>query len=216
MLDLPANLVAEKNKIHGSGAWVLLLEITLTDTENSAGATVLRICNNNEDITFEGNVYTKFNFQVSIIESNIEGEIPTVNLQVSNITKLLQPYLNSLDGGLGSTVKMILVNSDYLADDYSELEMTFTVIGCEASNYWVNWTLGMINPYRSRFPQYRYLAKHCSWEFTGGVSVGVNVECGYIGVFTTCNHTLEDCVLRNNTANYGGNLGMKSGGFQIA
>ncbi len=216
MLDLPANLISEKNKIHSGAAWILLLEITLTDTEDSGGPTILRICNNNEDVVFEGDTYTKFNFQMSIVESNIEGEIPSVNLQVSNITKLLQPYLNDMDGGLGATVKMTLVNSDYLAEDYSELEMTFTVIGCEASNYWVSWTLGMINPYRSRFPQYRYLALHCSWEFTGGVEIGINVECGYIGAFETCNHTLGDCVLRENPDNFGGNLGMKSGGFQIA
>jgi phage-related protein len=209
MLDLPANLIAEKNKLSGTAPWILLLEITLTD-DDSAGPTILRICNNNEDVTFDGDVYTKFNFRMGIVESGIEGAIPTVKLQVSNVTKFLQSYLNDLDGGLESTVKMILVNTDHLTEDYSELEMNFTVMGCTAGPYWVEWTLGMVNPLNSRFPQYRYLANHCPWEFADGV------ECGYVGVESTCNHTLSDCVERNNAANFGGRLGMKSGGLQIA
>lgn len=209
MLELPANLIAEKNKLVSTAPWILLLEITLTDTP-SAGATVLRICNNNEDITFEGNIYSAFSFQMGIVESGVEGSIPAVKLQVSNVTKFLQPYLNDLDGGLESTVKIILVNTDHLAEDYSELEMYFTVMGCTASPYWVEWTLGMVNPITSRFPQYRYLAKHCPWEFADGV------ECGYAGALTTCDHTLSDCVERENSAFFGGWLGMKSGGLKIA
>lgn len=209
MLDLPANLIAEKNKLETTAPWLLLLEITLTDTP-SAGATVLRICNNNEDVTFKGHVYPAFSFQMGIVESGVEGAIPVVSLRVSNVTKFLQPYLNDFDGGLGSTVKITLVNTDHLTENYDELEMYFTVMACTAGPLWVEWTLGMANPLNSRFPQYRYLAKHCPWQFADGV------ECGYAGVLTTCDHTLPDCVERDNTANFGGWLGMKSGGLQLA
>ncbi len=204
MTELPASLIAEKNKLSSTAPWILLLEITLTD----AGPTILRICNNKEDISFEGNVYTKFNFQLGIVESGIEGQIPVVRLKVSNVTKFLQPYLNDLDGGMGSTIKIILVNTDHLAEDYSELEMSFTVMDCMASTYWVEWSLGMANPLNSRFPQYRYLANHCPWDFKG-------LECGYVGGESDCNHTLSDCVERSNTAFFGGQLGMKSGGLRL-
>ena len=203
MLSLPANLIAEKNKLHSTAPWIILLDITLTDD------TVLRFCNNNENVTFSGNLYTFFPFTIGPVEYSAEGQIPVVPLKVCNVTRVLQPYLNALDGAVGSTVVMTLVNTDHLAEDYSELELTFTVTGCETDAMWVTWTLGMANPYNKRFPLYRYLADHCSWVFKGA-------ECGYSGAETICNRTLERCSELNNTAYFGGYKGMKGGGLQIA
>lgn len=210
MKDLPANLVTEKNKVYGSDPWITLLEITLTDS------TVIRLCNNTADITYDSDVYTSFPFLIDPIISDAEGMIPALSLKVSNITRFLQPYLESLNGGLGSTVKFIIVNTGLLSEDYTELELTFTIMGCAATAKWVEWTLGMANPFNRRFPLWRYLAEHCPWTFTGGVAVGENVECGYTGAYTTCNHTLEDCVLRENTAYFGGYIGIMSGNVKLA
>jgi len=210
MKSLSANLVAEKNKLHSTDPWLILLDITLSDS------TVIRLVRNTEDISYGGNTYTAFPFDLSMVESNATGQIPTVTLKVCNITRFLTPYLESLDGGLESTVVITIVNNALLSEDYSELEMEFNVIGCDADAYWVTWTLGMANPINRRFPLYRYLANHCAWTFTGGAAVGVNVECAYVGAFTTCNRTLSDCVARGNTARFGGFLGMQSDGIRIA
>ena len=210
MKSLPANLVTEKNKLHSTDPWLILLEITLTD------ATVIRLVCNTEDIDFGGNTYTAFPFELSIVESNSTGQIPLVTLKVSNITRFLTPYLKDLDGGLESTVTITVVNAGLLSETYSELDMDFTVMGCEVDAVWVTWTLGMANPINRRFPLYRYLANHCAWTFTGGVAVGENVECAYLGAYTTANWTLSDCVLRGNTARFRGFLGMQSDGIRIA
>ncbi len=210
MKELPANLITEKNKVYGSDPWITMLEITLTDS------TVIRLCNNNEDVVYDGNTYTSFPFIIDPIISDAEGVIPALSLKVSNVTRFLQPYLESLNGGLNSTVKLTIVNTGLLTEDYTELELTFTVMGCSSSSQWVEWKLGMANPYNRRFPLWRYLAEHCPWTFTEGVAVGVNVECSYIGAYTTCDHTLENCVLRENTANYGGYIGMMSGAVKLA
>jgi len=205
MKTLPINLIAEKNLMHSPEPWLILLEITLSDV----GATVLRFVKNTEDIVFDGNTYTAFPFQLSIVESNSEGQIPQVTLKVCNITRLLTPYLESLDGGIDSTVKVIVVNNGHLDEDYSELELEFSVMGCEADVLWVTWTLGMINPLNRRFPLYRYLANHCNWIFRGA-------ECGYAGASTVCNRSFDDCIARENTANFGGFLGMQNDGIRIA
>ena len=210
MKALPAALVGEKNKLHSTSPWLLLLDITLTDT------TAIRLVRNTEDIVFNGNTYTAFPFDLSNVESNSDGQIPTVTLKVSNITRFLTPYLESLDGGLESTVKVTVVNAGLLSENYSELDMEFQVMGCEADAYWVTWNLGMANPINRRFPLYRFLANHCSWTFTGGLAVGVNIECSFLGAFTTCNRTLENCAERENTERFGGFLGMQSDGIRIA
>lgn len=214
MKNLPNNLTLEKNLVHASTPWIVLLDVTLTDTDNSAGATVLRFAANNENVTFGGNVYTALPFEASLINVNAQGKIPTVNLRVLNITRVLTPYLNSLDGGLNSTVKMTLINTGHLGEDYSELELEFEVLGCEVNAYWVSWTLGMANPLNQRFPLYRFLANHCNWEFEG-------LECGYVAgsgetIYTTCDRTLTQCIQRTQQVNFGSFIGMNNDSIRIA
>ena len=210
MRNLPSNLIAEKNKLHSTDPWLILLDIVLSDS------TAIRLVRNTDDVEFGGNTYTAFPFELSIVESNSTGQIPRVTLKVCNITRFLTPYLNSLNGGLESTVTVTVVNAGLLSESYSELDMVFEVMGCEVDAYWVSWTLGMANPLNRRFPLFRILASHCAWTFTGGLAVGGNVECSYIGAETTCNRTLSDCVARSNTARFGGFLGMQSDGIRIA
>ena len=210
MKSLSANLVAEKNKLHSTDPWLIFLDIVLPDT------TEIDLVRNTENVPYNGKEYTAFPFELSMVESNSTGQIPTVTLKVCNITRLLTPHLNSQNGGLDSTVKVTVVNAGFLSESYSELEMEFTVMGCEENETWVTWTLGMANPINRRFPLYRFLANHCAWAFTGGLAVGENIECAYIGAFTTCNRTLSECVARGNTARWGGFLGMQSDGIRIA
>jgi len=212
MKSLSDNLKAEKNKIHSTYPWLILLDITLTDNDDSAGPTVFRFVKNNEDVIYQGNTYTAFPFILDWIGSDVDGEIPLVSLKVSNITRILTPYLNSLDGGLGSTVKLTLVNHGLLAEDYSELELDFTVMGCTADAYWVTWTLGMMNPANQRFPLYRYIANYCPYNFYND---GTG-ECGYSGDLATCLHTYDACIVHGNEVNFGGDLGMQNDGIRIA
>ena len=157
MKTYPDNLISEKNKVSTTSAWLVLLEITLTDSENSGGPTIFRLVSNNEDITFDGYVWTHFPFRMSILSENSDGEIENVKLEVSNVSRLLTPYLRDLDGGLQSEVKVIVVNSAYLNEDYASTEYYFTVQGCKTSAYMVTWSLGMPSPLNQRFPFYRYL-----------------------------------------------------------
>jgi len=50
---LPAAIVAEKNKLMSENPWIYLFEITISEAE------YLRVCNNNENVSFEGNVYRR-------------------------------------------------------------------------------------------------------------------------------------------------------------
>lgn len=170
MKSLPANIIIEKNKLASPNPWLILLEITLTDTD----ATILRFVRNTEDVIFEGNTYTAFPFEIEPTKQGSKGEIPTITLSVSNITRVLQTYLDELEGGIGSTVKIIVINTKHLSEDYSELEMIFDVIACHSTVQWVVFTLGAPNPLRQRFPLERYLALHCSFVFE-------SAECSYIG-----------------------------------
>lgn len=200
--DLPASLILEKNKTATASAWLVLLEITLTDT------TVYRLARSQEDVTFDGDVYNSFNFQLDPMVQNSAGEIPSLVLRVSNITHLIEAKLQELDGGMGSTIKIIVVNSALLAENHSELVMEFNVLGCTHDVEWVSFTLGAPSPLNLRFPLHKYLALHCSWRFR-------SAECAYIGVGDTCERTLKACREYVNSPRFGGFPGLRSGGIRI-
>jgi len=143
--SLPASLILEKNKLASPNPWLVLLTITLTDS------TVLRFVRNTDDITYKGNVYTAFPFEITPSKQDNRGEIPTVTLTVSNVSQLLEPYLDEQDGGVGASVVITVLNAARLDEDYAELEMTFDVLAC-----------------------YMYLAQHCGFVYEGA-------ECGYVG-----------------------------------
>lgn len=284
MKILPPNIIIEKNKTASPYSWLILLEITLTDS------TILRFVRNNEDITFDGDVYTAFPFEIEPTGEMSKGQIPSITLRVSNITNLLEPFLESLNGAIGSTVKVTVVNSNRLTENYTELELIYDVIATNSTAQWVTFTLGAPNPLRQRFPLHKYLSLHCRFQYkdvedqigprclypgeivtaitkasnakisvnSHPFSVGnvikfadvigmieINGQSGTIlnadpdadgnaftvdidsGAYTTyvsngkagysvCKKTLEDCRERDNSTNFGGFPGIRSGSVRIA
>jgi phage-related protein len=206
MRSLSNALIAEKNKISSDQPWLILLEVTWNDEES----TVFRLVRNTEDVTFQSNTYTAFFFELDAFRYTGRGDIPTLELRVANATRLLQPFLEEAAGGVGSTVKITIVSAGLLNEDYSDLEETFEVVASHCDAQWVTFVLGAPSPLRKRIPLYRYLALHCRWagQFKG-------VECKYVGVETTCDGTLATCRGYSNTANFGGFVGLRSGGMKV-
>lgn len=125
---------------------------------------------------YDAQLYTAFPFQLEPINTESKGRIASVLLHVSNITRYLQPYLESLSGGMGTTVKLSVVNTGCVLDSdtvsYEENSMLFEVIDCTSDSQWVTFTLGAPNPLIQRFPLDRYYAEHCN-------SIFGDVVCSY-------------------------------------
>lgn len=203
MKNLPANLIIEKNRIASQNAWLVLLDITLTDN------TRFYLVKNTENIIFNRQTYYAINFEIEPTKHSGRGEIPTVTLRVSNVLRILQAHLERLTGGVGSSIKVTVVNSAHLNENYAELEMTFDVIATIADAQWVTFTLGAPNPLRRRFPLYRYIADHCAWQFRSR-------ECNYTGAAVTCRRTFRECRELGNTRRFGGFKGLSGGGIRVA
>lgn len=202
MKNLPANLILEKNKLASTGAWLLLLDVNLPDTS------VLRLARNTDNVTFGGNTYTAFPFEIEASNEGSQGEIPTVTLRLSNVTRNLQGYLEAQGGAVGASVVLTVVSSLYLAENYSELQLTYDVLAATADAQWVVFTLGAAFPQRRRFPLLRAIAHHCAWTYKGR-------ECNYGGGLTACKRTLADCQAHANAARFGGRPGL-SGNVRLA
>lgn len=223
-MTLAQHLILAKNKTGDSDPWIALLKITLNDVGN----TIFKLANNTENIWFndgDGNeeyIAFPFNLQVTRTSGN---EIPQLELEVSNITRLIQPYLEDLDGAINSIVKISLVHVNSITTnvigkvaDYADLIQTYDVIGTQCNSNWVKFILGSPSPLRQPFPPNKYLAQHCAWQFDTATTP--SPECNYringdgFGK-TVCKRTFEDCTAHSNEERFGGFFGLQTGGIRI-
>ncbi|MEK6531253.1 MAG: hypothetical protein AABZ23_02025 [Deltaproteobacteria bacterium] len=129
MKTLSQAIIMEKNRLASKAAYLILLKVSLPDGTN------LYLINNTEDLVYNGQVYTAMPFDIEAVKSSAKGEIPTVNLKISNITRIMQYYLEKTAGGVGSEVTLIVVRTPQT--DEFELSQDFKSGGDGAKLY--NW-----------------------------------------------------------------------------
>jgi lambda family phage minor tail protein L len=204
MLTLPSLIITEKNKLSSTGAWIVLLTITMPDS------TVIRLARNNEDVVYQGNTFTAFDFSIDEISSDSKGQLPSVVLRIGNAGRVMQAYLEAQDGIVGASVLIQVVNSSLLNQDFSELDLTFEVQKASADARYVSFELGIPSPLNKRFPLYRYSGTICNW-----VSRFKGAECKYSGPVTSCDGRRSTCISLNNIENWGGFTGLGQGGVRF-
>lgn len=205
MKQLSDNLIEKKNELAVADPWLVLVDIAIPGV-----AETIHLVNNNENITFAGQLYTAANFILDPPKFSSKGDIPSVTLKVCNVAQIMEPYMEEHDGGIGSTVTVRVVNAGLLSENYAELEMTFDVIGASADVQWATFQLGAPNPLQFRFPLDRYIALRCRY-----VAHYKGVECAYSGALATCNGTLDDCRAHGNSARFGGFPGLNGAGLHL-
>lgn len=204
MKNIPLALRQAKNVFGQNSPWLMLLKLTLPAPNN----TVFRIVPNTEDIVFGSQTYTAFPVEIDLPNESSKGEIPSITLRVSNITRILQGHLEALNGASGTTCELVIVNSALLTENYAELTTEFEVLSSSYNSQWITLKCGASNPLRKRFPLDKYFANHCTWQFKGA-------ECSYVGIDTSCDRTLKACKLKANTARFGGSPGLDPNGLRV-
>lgn len=202
--NLPIAIIAEKNKLNMDEPWLAFLHLS------GDGFTDLYFVNNTDDVTWQGQLYTAFPFKLGVQKYSNTGKIPSLDLQVSNVRRVLQPHIDALDGLMGMQVTISIVSHALLSDPHTELSVDLEIISTVSNDQWVTFSLGTPNPLRQRFPLYVFIANTCNWvkHFKGA-------ECKLVHADTTCKGTLEQCELYGNTANFGGHPGLNPDGIRV-
>lgn len=200
MLTLSAVAKREKNKIYTGSAFVILLDILLEDD-------VARICYNTEDITWNGNIYQAFPFDIGDISEKTDGSDPNVQLRVDNTSQALQSIVEENAGANGTEVIIRVVNTAAMSST-PELEEHFVVTKTDIDRQYITFHLGTEYSSRTRRPKERYMKNNCPFQYKG-------VRCGATAEQTSCNHTLTDCRLRNNSERFGGFPGIDQKGVYV-
>jgi phage-related protein len=215
-LPLSSVAIAEKNKLTAGSVFLLLLEITIPGV-----GTPIRVVGNNEDITWRTYTWQAFPFELDEISDGNKGEVPRVDLRVSNVSRAMEVYLADYDaytkanGYSPVTVSIFVLNSLNLASATPEVEHIFELTQPKTNSLWATFTLGAENLFSRRFPVHRILKNHCRFHFN--YPPGNDLLCGWSGGgFTTCGKTLTDCRARSNSSRFGGFLGVGASGLRIA
>lgn len=195
MLSISAISKAEKNKLSTDSCFLILLEIRLQN--------IVYICYNNEDITWKGQLYQAFPFEIGEVAED-ETTDPHVSLKVSNVARGMQWYVEDSGGGVGTQVILRVVNSLNLNGD-ADLEEFFVVTDCKIDEQWIEFTLGNGYSAKTRRPLDRYMKNNCPFKYKG-------IRCGYIGPMESCMHTLSDCRAHGNSRRFGGFAGIDQKG----
>lgn len=195
MLSISAISKAEKNKLSTDSCFLILLEIRLQNT--------VYICYNNEDVTWKGQLYQAFPFEIGEVAED-ETTDPHVSLKVSNVARGMQWYVEDSGGGVGTDVILRVVNSLNMNGD-ADLEEYFVVTACKIDEQWIEFTLGNGYSAKTRRPLDRYMKNNCPFKYKG-------IRCGYRGSMESCMHTLSDCRAHGNSRRFGGFAGIDQKG----
>lgn len=202
MLSLSAVAKQEKNKLSTGSVFIVLLDIDLKDGD------VIRVCYNTEDVTWNGNLYQAFPFELGEVSEATDGSDPSVELKVDNTSRALSYYIESSGGAVNMPVVLRVVNTENLNSVEAELEESFVVQKTSVAEDFVTFTLGAEYSSRTRRPLNRYMKNNCPFKYKG-------VRCGYNGNIPTCYHTLVDCREHDNSKRFGGFPGIDQKGVYI-
>ena len=196
--------ISDLNGLGGNGVLVVTLDITIPNND------VIYVVRNNENITYDGNEYIAFPFEIDGLNQTSKDEVPTWTVRVDNTTRILESYILNYD----NYIKQNGINGNYVqcicrvlnTNDLSEpiLEEYFELTQPSADSKWVTFNLGASSPYNQQFPTKKIYQNFCQWKFK-------STECGYTGALTTCNKTLSDCRTRNNSGRFLGFVGVSRG-----
>ena len=203
MIPLSQVVIAEKNKLASDSAYIVLFEIALVGLEE-----IIRVCLNTESIFWNDFEWIPFPVELDDIDEGSKGEVPSLNLKISNVDRVIQGYMEKGRGGVGGTVVIRVVNSKHL--DVSDLlfEEEFTITKATVDQMWATFTLGASYPMTARRPLWRHLSNHCPHEYGGPVC---GVPPGVVAQYPTCNKSLVDCRIRANSPRFGGEPAIPGG-----
>ncbi len=188
---IDATFKSEKAKRENQPLYLYTLE-----DYDGAGSN-LNFAEYDQDVTYKGITYVKFPITHEFVAENSQGQIDAVKVRVSNVTRLLQSYLEQYDfRGLKVIIRMVWANE--LSDPDAYMDDIYYVDNYTATQQVVEFSLtGKFDVLAVDIPGRKYSRNYCGWKFK-------STECGYVGSFAICNKTKGQCKERNNYQRFGG------------
>lgn len=188
--NVNAAFKSEKTKQENSPLFLYTLE-------KYDGTNDLHFAGYDQDVTFDGILYSRFPITHEFVGENNQGQIDQVKVRLANVSRLIQSYLEEYDLR-GKKVTIRMVWADQLNDPDAHIDDVFYIDSYTADQQNVEFTLtGKFDVLGLDLPARRYARNYCSWKFK-------SAECGYAGGETTCGRTQQRCKELGNYQRFGG------------
>jgi lambda family phage minor tail protein L len=195
MRNPSSGFIAQKNKQQNQPVWLF------TVYNYDGASSNLYFAAWDQDITFNGQTYTRFPIKINFISNNTQGQIDALSLTVGNVSRYIGAYLEAYDfRGLKVDIQAVFI--DTLSDTSAVIKDTYYIDSYTEDAQVVTFSLNsLFNVNDLELPSRKYLGNYCSWRFKG-------TECGYSGSTSTCNKTPAACKAMAGGSNY-----LRFGGF---
>lgn len=193
-----AATIFNKNRLQTDGAMIMLMEITVPGLDET-----MRIARNTENISWHGYTWQAYPFQIDDINENTKGEMPVINIQVSNITREVQSYLEQTNGSIDTEITIYIVNAKHLDDNVPLWQADYALMQASCDENYITFQCGMKYQVNSRRPIFRNIKYICPFKY-GGIVCGA--PAGTFATYPTCNKDIGSCQARSNAARFGGEL----------
>lgn len=190
------------NELAGSGVLLACLKIEL------AGQSTIYLVNNSENITFNGNEYIAFPFELGEL-STAKGEVPQFSLKIDNTTRAINGIMlayndyiktNGIDGNK-VIATVYVVNTIDLSEEI--IATKFELVSWDITSQIATFKYGASNPFTKEYPPRKLYSDFCGFKFKDS-------NCKYSGSATTCDKTLARCRALSNSINFGGFKGLNA------
>jgi len=183
-----ADLAPFKNALATGSRLVWLYEIEVpTDPP-----TRYRLCAQTEEARFRDHAYSPFPITHERMKEGADGDLPTLSLGVSNVSREIAGTLELYNGLVGQRVKILLV---LMTESYAQapqhstkaiLEWDFKITSMALTDQGASAQLGDISLYEVFMPASRISKRYCRFKYRDD-------GCGYATVpgLPTCDKTLD-------------------------
>tara|TARA_Y100000310_G_scaffold336739_1_gene422112 strand:- start:20565 stop:21254 length:690 start_codon:yes stop_codon:yes gene_type:complete len=181
-----AFFMAEKNLLATGNQWIWLYEIEVP----TEPITRYRFVRTQEQVTFRSNVYYPFPITHTVMRDTESGDLPSITLTVSNVSREVLGTLESYQGLIGQPVRILLTNMGALLTDNAIIEHDFRILTMTATEEACAAQLGDISMYESYFPRQRMMRQFCRHQYR-------TAPCGYAvdeadaNYLATCDKSLD-------------------------
>jgi hypothetical protein len=148
MRTLSSAALASGNAAQTDEVWLALVEITHDDL-----VTPIRVVNNTEDITSNGNTFVGYPFDI-VLTDDVDDSPPTASIEIDNVDRDILDTIRTITTAPDVKIQIILASQP----DTIELEIDgMQLVNVEADATTIQGNLQFTNILDQKFPQFSFV-----------------------------------------------------------
>jgi hypothetical protein len=171
--------------------------LVVFDVSVGAVPAIFRYTSLDVNIVYGGNIHYSRGMTFSGAEYSISPQVGKISFAIDNVDRAFSSLILNREVR-GKRCDILLCALNWPATIIGVSTLFSGVIDGAGFDH-QRASFDVFNPFvfwRRRVPR-RIHQSTCPWEFA-------KIECTYVGIYETCDKSYEDCILRENTDNFGG------------